>query len=63
MIDVTLYQFILIDNNQTMQFCHVFLPFSKSGFNNVFIIKFKLIFINKLTMFPKSYHYNRTSRI
>ena len=72
MIDVTVYQFILADNNQTMQFCPVFLYFSKSGFNVqyftfilsihiIFIIKFKLIFINKFTMFPKSYHYNRTS--
>ena len=33
MIDVTFYQFILADNNQTMQFCPVFLYFSKSGFN------------------------------
>ena len=32
MIDVTFYQFILADNNQTMKFCPV-LYFSKSGFN------------------------------
>ena len=33
MIDVTFYQFTLADNNQTMQYCPVFLYFSKSGFN------------------------------
>ena len=33
MIDVTFYQYILADNSQTMQYCRVFLYFSKSGFN------------------------------
>ena len=33
MINVTFYQFILADNNQTMQFSPVVLYFSKSGFN------------------------------
>ena len=33
MIDVTFDQFILADNNLKMQFCPVFLYFSKSGFN------------------------------
>ena len=33
MIDVTFYRFILADNKQTMQFCPVFLCFSKNGFN------------------------------
>ena len=33
MIDVSFYQFILADNNQTMQYSPVFLYVSKSGFN------------------------------
>ena len=33
MIDVIFYQFILADNNQTMQFCPVFLYFSQNRFN------------------------------
>ena len=61
MIDVTFYQFILVDNNQTMQFCPLFLYLSQNRFNveyftlilSTFIIKFKFILINKLTMFPK----------
>ena len=32
MIDESFYQFIVADNNQAMQFCPVFLYFSKSGF-------------------------------
>ena len=48
MIDVTnvlmFYQIILADNNQTMQFCPVFLYLSKSGFNvEYFAIHFKYI--------------------